>query len=310
MNGIYVNQQNIDRANLSNNTDNLGDGWLNSSLIEIFIDHFIKTTNAKGTYCFSGDFYYELMKCKRIKEGPPFYNVFRWTKDVDIFAHAQLIFALSTRYHWYLTCFIDVAQCFLSNEENEQQRQQRPYILVLNSMNGNEIESAIEELKSYLIEEWIAKKESVASTDKRRHSDTSKFEDIHLICKSCISEFIYTAAHQGIGLSQPYHCKKCTDTRKSQLRTKLDIPLLRPETPQQPNTSDCGVYFLKNAEQVIVKTPKIGKYDVSLTENLNDYTHDDITSKRESMKEVMSQLIQSYREKKATIQSIDLCNEA
>jgi Ulp1 family protease len=237
-------------------------------------------------------------------EDLPFYNVSRWTKDVDIFAHAQVIFPLSTGTHWYLTCFIDVAQCFLSNDElkeTETEQQRRPYILVLNSKEGIEINNDIDELKSYLIEEWIAKKESVAHTAKRKCHDTSKFENISLTCNLCKSGFTYSIAEQGLGLSQPKRCKQCTDERKGDLRQKLQIPILRPKSPQQENLFDCGVYCVKNAEQVIEKTPKIGQNGESLTENLNDYTQNDINEKRESMKELLTQLIQLYKGKNDTI---------
>jgi len=53
--------------------------------------------------------------------------------------------------------------------------------------------------------------------------------------------------------------------------------------------------------QVIEKTPKIGQNGESITENLNDYTQNDINKKRESMKELLTQLIQSYRKNKDTI---------
>jgi hypothetical protein len=168
-------------------------------------------------------------------------------------------------------------------------------------MEVSEINNDIDELKSYLIEEWIAKKESVAHTDKRRCADISKYGNISLTCNHCTSGFTYSIAEQGLGLSQPKRCKQCTDERKGELRQKLQIPILRPESPQQKNCFDCGVYCVKNAEQVIEKTPKIGQNGESLTENLNDYTQNDINKKRESMKELLTQLIQSYREKNDTI---------
>jgi hypothetical protein len=168
-------------------------------------------------------------------------------------------------------------------------------------MKEIEINNAIDALKSYLIEEWIAKKESVAHTAKRRCADTSKYEDISLTCNRCESEFTYSIYDQGLGLSQPKHCKECTDRRKGELRQKLQIPILTPNSPQQPNTFDCGVYCVKNAEQVIEKTPKIGQDGESLNENFNDYTQSDIDRKRESMKELLTQLIQSYRNNKDTI---------
>ena len=305
----YLYQGNIDRARLSDNTEKFGDGWLNSSLICIFIDYFMTKTKTTTTYHFDGDFYSELMKVTRSNEDLPYHNVFRWTKDVDIFEHAQVIFSLSTGTHWYLTCFINVTQCFLSNEEKQKNlHEERPYILVLNSSKGLEIRSsdAIGQLKSYLVEEWIAKKENVPNTDTRR-SDERYCEDINLTCNRCKSSFIYSATEQGIGLSKPNHCKECTDRRKRELLEKLhQIPILRPETPQQKNLFDCGVYCVKNTEQVIAKFPKIDK-DGSLNVNLNDYTQGDVDKKRQSMKELLTQLIQTYREKKA-VRSIDLTN--
>ena len=306
--GTYLYQFNIDRARLSDNIEKFGDGWLSSSLICIFIDYFMTTTKATRTYHVDGDFYYELMKVPRSNEDL-YHNVFRWTKDVDIFEHAQVIFPLSTGNHWYLTCFINVTQCFLSNEEKQENvQEERPYILVLNSLKGVEITSsdAISELKSYLVDEWIAKKENVPNTDTRR-SDGRCCEDIDLTCNRCKSSFIYSATEQGIGLSKPNHCKECTDIRKGELLQKLhQIPILRPETPQQANLFDCGVYCVKNAEQVIAKFPKIDEYG-SLHVNLNDYTQNDVDEKRQSMKELLRQLIQTYREKKTPL-SIDLTN--
>lgn len=151
----------------------LEDGkFLNDIIIDFYLTYMhqnLSKEDRDSIYIFSTFFFLRITSnvAKDKTESERRYSrVARWTKNVDLFSKNMVIFPICENSHWFLIIAVKPGHIQLPVGSEERKIRGKPFLLLLDSMDGNRDE-AVAIIRTYLAEEWKAKKGSQASFGKK-----------------------------------------------------------------------------------------------------------------------------------------------
>ena len=149
------------------------DTFLNDIIIDFHLTYafhkVLPTEEQKLVHMFSTMFYKRLTSSHKTKSKEEqgltaaqkkHSRVKTWTKNVNIFDKQFVIIPICEHSHWYLVIIINPGQ-IVFDAESRQNGDGEPLFLVLDSLGGGK-SSAVENIRQYLEQEWLAKNPGLA----------------------------------------------------------------------------------------------------------------------------------------------------
>eukprot|EP00173_Palmaria_palmata_P000967 Plantae.Rhodophyta-Palmaria_palmata.ctg15.p1 GENE.Plantae.Rhodophyta-Palmaria_palmata.ctg15~~Plantae.Rhodophyta-Palmaria_palmata.ctg15.p1 ORF type:complete len:781 (-),score=204.46 Plantae.Rhodophyta-Palmaria_palmata.ctg15:660-2966(-) len=244
--------------------------YLNDSLVDFYIKYLQENVllfefkKNEDVFCFSSFFFGRLRpQPNDERKSIDYQGVRRWTKSVDIFEKKMVFVPICDSYHWSLIIIVNLHNLSACMDEGSGNwsgmKVNRPTIIYVDSLSGGPRGDQFAEMaKSYLVEEWLSRKEQ--GGDDTVEVDSNRQSDVRTIIRKVVR-------------------------------------ILKPRVPFQTNEYDCGLYVLWNVIRLFRDDgfkerclDKNGTSEQNMDPLQKQYCHDTVVDLREVVKLAVERL--------------------